>query len=33
MTGYMLSFIFNKRKETGVHEVHIGEKLLYDGIV
>ncbi len=31
--GYMLSFNFNKKKETGVHQVHIGDKLLYEGIV
>lgn len=32
-TGYMLSFSFNKNKETGVHPVHIGDKLIYEGIV
>lgn len=32
-TGYMLSFNFNKNKEPGVHEVHIGDKLLYEGVV
>ena len=32
-TGYMLSFNFNKKKETGVKQVHIGDKLLYEGIV
>ena len=32
-TGYMLSFNFNKNKETGVHEVRIGDKLLYEGVV
>ncbi len=32
-TGYMLSFNFNKKKESGVHQVHIGDKLLYEGIV
>lgn len=32
-TGYMLSFNFNRKKETGVKEVRIGEKLLYEGIV
>ena len=31
--GYMLSFNFNKNKEPGVHEVHIGDKLLYEGVV
>ena len=30
-TGYMLSFNFNKKKETGVRVVHIGEKTLYEG--
>lgn len=29
-TGYMLSFNFNKKKETGVRQVHIGQKLLYE---
>ena len=32
-TGYMLSFSFNQNKTPGVHEVHIGDKLLYEGIV
>lgn len=32
-TGYMLSFNFNKNKQTGVHQVHIGDKLLYEGVV
>ena len=32
-TGYMLSFSFNKGKHPGVNEVHIGDKLLYEGIV
>ena len=32
-TGYMLSFCFNKNKEPGVHLVHIGDKLLYEGVV
>lgn len=32
-TGYMLSFNFNKNKQPGVHPVHIGEKLLYEGVV
>lgn len=31
--GYMLSFNFNKNKKPGVEEVHIGDKLLYEGIV
>ena len=32
-TGYMLSFNFNKKKETGVKLVHLGDKLLYEGTV
>ena len=32
-TGYMLSFNFNKKKETGVHQVHIDGKVLYEGVV
>ena len=32
-TGYMLSFNFNKNKQTGVKQVRIGEKILYEGIV
>ena len=32
-TGYMLSFNFNKNKETGVRPVHVGDKLLYEGVV
>ena len=32
-TGYMLSFNFNKNKETGVKQVHVGDKLLYEGVV
>jgi len=32
-TGYMLSFNFNKKKEQGIHQVHIGDKLLYEGVV
>lgn len=32
-TGYMLSFSFNKNKETGVREVRFGDKLLYEGVV
>ena len=32
-TGYMLSFSFNKNKEPGVREVHIGDKILIEGIV
>ena len=29
-TGYMLSFNFNKNKETGLKQVHVGDKLLYE---
>ena len=32
-TGYMLSFHFNKTKETGVKPVYIDDKLLYEGTV
>ena len=32
-TGYMLSFCFNKSKKLGVEEVHIGDRILYEGIV
>lgn len=31
--GYMLSFNFNKNKEQGVHPVHVGDKLLYEGTI
>ena len=32
-TGYMLSFNFNKNKETGVKRVPVGDKLLYEATV
>lgn len=32
-TGYMLSFNFNKNKETGVKQVQIGNKVLIEGMV
>lgn len=32
-TGYMLSFNFCKKKECGVRQVMIGDKLLYEGTV
>ena len=32
-TGYMLSFSFNKNKKPDVYPVHVGDKLLYEGIV
>ena len=31
--GYMLSFIFDENKKPGVNQAHIGNKLLYEGIV
>ena len=32
-TGYMLSFNFNKHKKSGVEEVHIGDKVVFEGVV
>ena len=32
-TGYMLSFNFNKKKETGVKQLAIGAKVLYEGML
>lgn len=32
-TGYMLSFNFNKKKETGVKRVSIGDKVLFEATV
>ena len=32
-TGYMLSFNFNKSKKPGVEEIHIGDKVLFEGTV
>ena len=32
-TGFLLSFSFNKNKEPGVEIVHIGDKMIYEGIV
>ena len=32
-TGYMLSFNFNKNKETGVKQVQVGDKVLYEATV
>ena len=32
-TGYMLSFNFNKNKETGVKPVHLGDRTIYEGTV
>ena len=32
-TGYMLSFNFNKNKETGVKRIEIGDKTLFEATV
>ncbi len=32
-TGFMLSFNFNKKKETGVKRVQVGDKVLFEGTV
>ena len=31
--GYMISFNFNKKKEIGVKELEIGEKVLIEAVV
>ena len=31
--GYMLSFNFNRKKEVGVREIRIGEKVLVEAVV
>lgn len=31
--GYMLSFNFNKKKEVGIKEIVLGEKLLIEAVV
>lgn len=31
--GYMLSFNFNKKKEVGIKEIVIGDKLLIEAVV
>ncbi|MGN0630886.1 MAG: hypothetical protein ACI4JN_06120 [Ruminococcus sp.] len=31
--GYMLSFNFNKNKETGVKRVNVGERILFEATV
>ncbi|MCD7883054.1 MAG: ATP-binding protein, partial [Lachnospiraceae bacterium] len=31
--GYMLSFNFNKNKKIGVHEIHLGGKVLVEAVV
>ena len=32
-TGYMLSFNFNKKKESGVKRVEVGDKVLFEGTI
>ena len=32
-TGYMLSFNFNKNKETGVKRLNVGDKVLFEGML
>ena len=32
-TGYLLSFNFNEKKESGVRRIQIGDKVLYEGTV
>ena len=32
-TGYMLSFNFNQKKETGVKRIQIEDKVLFEGTV
>ena len=32
-TGYMLSFNFNKNKDTGVKRISIGDKVIYEGML
>ena len=31
--GYMLSFNFNKRKEVGIKEIQIGDKIIMEAVV
>ena len=31
--GYMLSFKFNKKKQMGIHEIAIGDKILVEAVV
>ncbi|MCM1267892.1 MAG: hypothetical protein NC302_08310 [Bacteroidales bacterium] len=31
--GYMLSFNFNKKKETGVKQIRVGGKLIVEAVV
>ena len=32
-TGYLLSFSFNQKKESGVKRVKIGDKMIFEGTV
>lgn len=32
-TGYMLSFNFNRKKETGLKKIQLGDKVLIEAIV
>ncbi len=31
--GYMLSYNFNQKKEIGVKEIHIGDRILVEAVV
>ena len=31
--GYMVSFNFNKKKQTGVHEIIVGDKMMIEAVV
>ncbi len=31
--GYMVSFNFNKKKQIGIHEVIVGDKILIEAVV
>lgn len=31
--GYMISFNFNKRKQSGVREIIVGDKVLVEAVV
>ncbi len=33
MKGYMLSFNFNRKKEIGVKEIRVGDKVLIEAVV
>ena len=30
--GYMVSFNFNKKKKTGIHEIALGDKVLVEAV-